>query len=609
MGLFRLRTLFGNKLEPPDFLRKSPQMCGVAWAATLGRRQPEPRGPQRWGSASRVVAGLLPAWAGWGARAGGRRGPSSSSHPDGARRSKGDSALASGLGRAPRRAASVSSHPSAYRAARPRLPTAARGSAPRPPPGECWLRAGAKWRAELGPKGREPGGQPRPVPPAPQRRAPAAPDGQTDPGGPAGSRRRRRGGRGAARRGLIPAARAGGLAEQSEPGAPGRLQVPACVPTSRALGDFSVRPCNFAAASPASPGHGCETPEVHVCGDFAYCWALPVLRSPEPAVPGVLRIRLLRELGAAPTVPGSLGKPQGGHLGSALGRGVIWGEVADRPEWENPRAGERRHFAWGHPWGVSLAGKLFLLFLDRRRFPGESKRFPGRLLRLLPLPSFPSAEPWRGSRRPATVAGRSAPGALVLAQRCAQGPPAFGSVAWRHGVPWVGNFPLPGPSGWLPDLFRCMGRRVSETARQGPRRAGPAPFALQGSCASAQSPRSLLVSSVTGAPSAPLVCPACSWGDRAGILTGQPTAGVEDRRELRPPWGPGLKSRRDRGSRGAGGVAGLFLVLTHTHRERVELRGSPDSWILCFIAPSEVWGRPGKPEQKPLLSLCMRLLK
>lgn len=250
----------------------------------------------------------------------------------------------------------------------------------------------ARRRAELGPMGRRPSGRPRPAPPAaPGRRAPAGRDRQTDRRGAPGSPRRSRGGRRAARRRLIPAAPAGGVAERSQPETSGLLQVPACVPSSPCARETS--PCDpatfpafFCPAPPWPRSRVHEPADLHPQGDFASCWA-PVSGAvhppvPRPVVAGVLRIRLLRGLSAAEAVSGCLGKPQGGCLESALERGV-----EDGWRRENRGAGERRHFAEGHPWGVSLAGKPFLLFLERRRFPDERKCFPGRLLRLLPCHS------------------------------------------------------------------------------------------------------------------------------------------------------------------------------------------------------------------------------
>ena len=114
---------------------------------------------------------------------------------------------------------------------------------------------------------------------------------------------------------------------------------------------------------------------------------ISILPSLEPVVAGTLRICLLRELPAAEGVSGSFGKPQGRCLESAFGCGV-----EDRWRRENRGAGGRRHSAEGHPWGVSLAGKPFLLFLERRRFPDKCKCFPGRALPLLPChPPLPFA--------------------------------------------------------------------------------------------------------------------------------------------------------------------------------------------------------------------------
>lgn len=79
------------------------------------------------------------------------------------------------------------------------------------------------------------------------------------------------------------------------------------------------------------------------------------------------------------------------------GESVSWGEAALR---------------MGASLGVSFAGKLFLLLLERRRLPGGLA--PPSSLSFLPSPL-----PWR----PPTVAGKSAPRTLVLVQRCAQGPP------------------------------------------------------------------------------------------------------------------------------------------------------------------------------------------
>lgn len=159
---------------------------------------------------------------------------------------------------------------------------------------------------------------PRPAPPvAPGRRAPARRDRPTDQRRPPGSPCRRRGRRGTARRGLIPAARTGGVAERSQPEAPGLLQVPAGVPTSERAPETS--PCHpstfptFCCLTP-SRGYGCTTSKVYarrgLCVLLGACLAaLPILRSLEPGVvAGALRIRLLRELRAVGMVSESLGK-------------------------------------------------------------------------------------------------------------------------------------------------------------------------------------------------------------------------------------------------------------------------------------------------------------
>ena len=199
-------------------------------------------------------------------------------------------------------------------------------------PGSAGWEPEARRRAELGPMGRRPSGRPRPAPPAaPGRRAPAGRDGQTDRRGPPGSPRRRRGGRRAARRRLIPAAPAGGVAERSQPEAPGLPQVTCLCPLLPVRsGDFSVRPRNFPHLLLPSPAvaqvTGARPRRSTPAGDFASCWA-PVSGAvhppvPRPVVAGVLRIRLLHGLPAAETVSGCLGKPQGGCLESALERGV-----------------------------------------------------------------------------------------------------------------------------------------------------------------------------------------------------------------------------------------------------------------------------------------------
>lgn len=110
------------------------------------------------------------------------------------------------------------------------------------------------------------------------------------------------------------------------------------------------------------------------------------------------------------TVAGPLGRPQGGYLGSAVGRGA--GSCGVEDGLEAGESGSRGEAALrvGHPWGVSLAGKPFLLFLERRRFPGECKCFPGRLLRLLPCHSSPPLCPTAVPGAPRPSQGRAHPG-------------------------------------------------------------------------------------------------------------------------------------------------------------------------------------------------------
>lgn len=98
---FVLKQLGASR--PP---RKIPaNLQSVAWAATFQRQLPEPPGPPGRDAPSP------------GGRAGGKRGARSCCHPDRVRRSRGDSALESGRGRASRKAASLSIHRSACRAA------------------------------------------------------------------------------------------------------------------------------------------------------------------------------------------------------------------------------------------------------------------------------------------------------------------------------------------------------------------------------------------------------------------------------------------------------------------------------------------------------------
>lgn len=175
-------------------------------------------------------------------------------------------------------------------------------------------------------------------------------------------------------------------------------------------------------------------------------------------------------------VPGSLGKPQGEPLGSALGRGVGWGGVEDGLE-----AGE--WMSWGK--AVLSLGASLGRFLSWKAVPSlpREEALSRQMLSAFRLPvplsslSFlPSPLSWSGSRRPATVAGTSTPregprpGAALR-------PGAAGvlSVGWARGfagpmlsrpqtprvwvsqwlwwdwAPWVGNFPFPRPSEWLPD--------------------------------------------------------------------------------------------------------------------------------------------------------------
>lgn len=203
--------------------------------------------------------------------------------------------------------------------------------------------------------------------------------------------------------------------------------------------------------------------------------ARSILRSPEPVVAGALRICLLREPPAAETVSGSLGKPQGGCLESILGRRVGDGRRREK------RGAAERHFAEGQPWGVSLAWKPFLLFLEkrRRRFPDGCKCFPGRLLRLLPCHSSlpfapqqcraPRDSCWDKRTRGAGswLRCRAAPGdcrraparsRLGLAGlgpcQVARRPCVWISARDGSGYFGVANFHFPRSAGWLPDFSR-----------------------------------------------------------------------------------------------------------------------------------------------------------
>lgn len=268
-----------------------------------------------------------------------------------------------------------------------------------------------------------------------------------------------------------------------------------------------------------------------------------------------------------------LGRPQPGSLGSAVGRGVGSRGVGDSLEAGESGSRGEAALRGGHPWGVSLAGKPFLLFLERRRFPGECKCFPGRLLRLLPRHSSPPLCPAAGPGAPRPSQGRAhprpggwcravptgRPRALSASGLGLAGPPAGSPPLPRGWVGGVGNVPFPrrseGVAAGPPEVHGLVSEPDRATAAAA-RQAG-----LLSHCRAPAPPNpsfpalSLPVSFGKGAPLASLVChPRLGSGDGAGSLTPAARSGGGGRQRFpssrRNSPGSGSMSERERVKRG-----------------------------------------------------------
>lgn len=160
-----------------------------------------------------------------------------------------------------------------------------------------------------------------------------------------------------------------------------------------------------------------------------------------------------------------------------------------------------------------MAGKPFLPFLERRRFPGSCKCFPGRLLRLL-CHSSPPLCPAAVLGAPRQLQGRVNPGFLLLCSPAPWGGDGVGLAAqvWSHlRTPRLGQWQW---WGWVPRGQELLFSAPFWVAARPPE--APWLASEPGLPAGAAASLAGRLSHCRACPAPPTpLCPFCSFGERS----------------------------------------------------------------------------------------------